>query len=222
MLQETRRHILDILKEHGDLTVDEIVDALHERAEKKVTAATVRHHLDVLKDNGMVDTPRVRRRDTPGRPQYVFALTRKGNELFPSNYAGLAEGLLAQIKANLPSNQLNVILEGTAREMAAKARIPPDLPLEERLDLVIEHLSEQGYQARWYTDPDRDGYILETMNCPFEQVVQSHDDVCTVDMHLVSTLLGIVPRRMGRLVEGDTSCAYFIPETTRSLSEPQT
>jgi predicted ArsR family transcriptional regulator len=209
MIQETRRNILEILKDHGDLTVDEIVGILHDRAEKKVTAATVRHHLDVLKENGMVDTPDVRRRDTPGRPQYVFALTEKAGDFFPSNYAGLAEGLLSHIKASLPGPQFNVILEGTAREMASKANIPDDLPLDERLDLVIDHLTEQGYQASWH--PAEDGFILETSNCPYEKVVQSHDDLCMVDMYLISTLLGIVPRRTGRRAEGDASCSYFIP-----------
>ncbi|MCI0709007.1 MAG: ArsR family transcriptional regulator [Chloroflexi bacterium] len=209
MIQETRRHILEILKDHSELTVDEIVDILHERVEKKVTAATVRHHLDVLKENGMVETPEVRRRDTPGRPQYVFVLTEKAGDYFPSNYAGLAEGLLSQIKAHLPGQQFNVILEGTAREMAAKANIPEDLPFETRLDLVIEHLTEQGYQARW--QPAEDGFLLETSNCPYEKVVQSHDDLCMVDMYLISTLLGIVPRRLGRRAEGDASCSYFIP-----------
>lgn len=216
MIQETRRHILEILKKHGEMTVDEIVEVLHSQAEKKVTAATVRHHLDVLKENGMVDTPEVRRRDTPGRPQYVFVLTEKAGDYFPSNYAGLAEGLLSQIKASLPSNQFNVILEGTAREMAAKAQIPTDLPMEERLDLVIEHLTHEGYKASWHRN--NEGYILETMNCPYEKVANSHDDVCKVDMYLISSLLGIVPRRIGTVAKGEHSCSYLIPVKEESLS----
>ena len=217
MIQETRRHILEILKQHGDLTVDEIVNILHQRAEKKVTAATVRHHLDVLKENGMVDNPHVRRRDTPGRPQYVFSLTEKGSDFFPSNYAGLASGLLNQIKANLPSGQINVILEATAREMASKAEIPRGLPIEERLDIVIQHLNRQGYDAQWKQAPERDGYILETSNCPYAKVVASHDDVCGVDMYMVATLIGIVPRRLSRIAEGDHACAYYIPRQEESV-----
>lgn len=220
MIQETRRHILEILKHNGELTVDEIVEILHGRDAKKVTAATVRHHLDVLKENGMVDTPHIRRRDTPGRPQYMFALTEKAGDFFPSNYAGLAEGLLTQIKAALPPNQFNVILEGTAQDMAAKAHIPKDLPMEKRLELVTAHLNKEGYEATWMLADNNDGYILQTINCPFEKVVQTHDDVCTVDMYIISTLLGIVPRRMGRMAEGDHSCAYFIPTQAATTQDP--
>lgn len=210
MIQETRGLILDILKDHGDSTVDEIVDALHSRTDKRVTAATIRHHLDVLSENGLVDTPKVKRRDTPGRPQYIYCLTDKALDLFPSNYAGLAHVLLDQIKSQLPSSQVNVILEGAAQQLAASAMIP-NVPLDERLDYVVGYLTKQGYEAHWESAKDEDGYILSTSNCPYEKVAGVHEDVCQLDMQLVSNLLGIVPRRLGRIASGDNSCDYFIP-----------
>ncbi|KAB2857287.1 MAG: ArsR family transcriptional regulator, partial [Anaerolineae bacterium] len=111
MFQETRRHILDILKKNAEMTVDEIVALLHQSNEKKVTAATIRHHLDILQENGLVEAPEVRRRESPGRPQYVYRLTEKGQDFFPSNYAGLASSLLDQIKSRLTRPEINVILE---------------------------------------------------------------------------------------------------------------
>lgn len=216
MLQETRRHLIDILKKHGPLTVDQIVEHLHERADKKVTAATVRHHLEILKENGIIDTPQVKRRNHPGRPKHLFELTEKADDYFPTNYANLAEGLLRQIKSTLPDNQINVILEGTAQEMAAQANIPAHLPMEKRLDYVIEHLNRQGYQASWHEGnyQDAEGFILETSNCPYEKVVETHDDVCVVDIVLISSLLGIVPRRVSHKSANHDVCAYFIPFST--------
>ena len=38
-----------------------------------------------------------------------------------------------------------------------------------------------------------------------------------MDMTLVGNLLGEMPRRVSRVVEGATSCAYFIP--ARELAE---
>jgi predicted ArsR family transcriptional regulator len=214
MIQETRRLILDILKEHGDSTVDQIVDALHARTDKRVTAATIRHHLDVLSENGLVEAPKVKRRNTPGRPQYVYHLTDKALDLFPSNYAGLAHVLMDQIKAQLPNNQVNVILEGAAQQLAANAMIP-NVPLDERLDYVVTYLTKQGYQASWENAENEDGYILSTSNCPFEKIVGTHDDICQLDMQLVSNLLGIVPRRLGRIAMGESSCDYFIPNSSQ-------
>lgn len=219
MLQETRRHIIDILKKHGVLTVDEIVDYLHDRADKKVTAATVRHHLEVLKENGIIDTPKVKRGNQPGRPKHLFELTEKADDYFPTNYANLADGLLRQIKATLANNQINVILEGAALELASQANIPADLPIEKRLDYVTEHLNRQGYQARWHvaTDESSEGFILETTNCPYEKVVQSHEEVCTMDMVLISSLLGIVPRRVAHKQKNSDTCSYFIPFSTEKV-----
>ena len=216
MLQETRRHLIDILKKYGPLTVDEIVSYLHERADKKVTAATVRHHLEILKEHGIIDTPQVKRRNQPGRPKHLFELTDRADDYFPTNYANLADGLLRQIKSNLPDNQINVILEGTAQDLAAQADIPHDLPIEERMDYVAEHLNRQGYQASWHVALDElsDGFILETSNCPYEKVVQTHTDICMVDIVLISSLLGIVPRRISHKHDNNEVCAYFIPFST--------
>lgn len=217
MIQETRQHILEILKANGESTVDEIVEALHARTEKRVTAATIRHHLDVLRMNGLVETPAVRRRDTPGRPQYVYHLTDKALDLFPTNYAGLAHVLLTQIKQRLPSREVNVILQGAAQQMASDAVIP-NVPIEERLNYVIEYMNSQGYQATWRQAENGEGFILSTSNCPFEKVSGAHADVCDLDMHLVSNLLGVVPRRLGRLAAGARSCDYFIPRASESIS----
>ena len=55
-MQLTRKRILDILKEQGHATVDELSDKL------KLTAVTVRHHLDVLRTEKLVEPPIVRHR----------------------------------------------------------------------------------------------------------------------------------------------------------------
>jgi predicted ArsR family transcriptional regulator len=86
---------------------------------------------------------------------------------------------------------------------------------------VVGYLSSQGYQASWIEDATGKGYILSTSNCPFEKIAASHDEVCTIDMHLVSKLLGVVPRRLGRVAEGDKSCTYFIRKAEESLRASQ-
>jgi predicted ArsR family transcriptional regulator len=41
----------------------------------------------------------------------------------------------------------------------------------------------------------------ETVNSP----------LCDMDMRLISALLGVVPRRVARLAEGDSACSYMVP-----------
>src|SRR3989304_2997806 len=146
-MQQTRRHTLESLRERKEATIDEIVTALSERI-GKITGVTVRHHLEILRGDGLVAAPAVRRRSAPGRPQYVYTLTERAADYFPNNYQGLATNLLEQIKNQLPATQVNQILEGVANNMATNAMVP-DAPLEIRLDHAVAYLNSQGYTSAW-------------------------------------------------------------------------
>jgi predicted ArsR family transcriptional regulator len=207
-MQETRRFILEILRERGQATVDDIVSELQKRR-GNITAVTVRHHLTRLQEDELVTSPDLRRRSSPGRPQHVYSLTEKAADYFPNNYRHLAANLLQQLHKNLPPEGVNVILEGVAVGMATEARIPP-LPLGERIKAVVEYLTSQGYDAHW--EKCSEGYLLHTSNCPYHHIVEANETLCDMDMRLVSSLLGIVPRMMGRVAAGDSCCSYMIPD----------
>lgn len=209
-LQETRRHILNILKENGEATVDDLMQALAARMNREMTSVTVRHHLERLRQEGLIEAPQIRRRNSPGRPQYTYILSPKAMEYFPSNYVSLADGLLQQIKAQLPPSQVNVILEGMATHMAGTAAIPAHAPLKSRLQYVVDYLNEQGYVAEWQSTEE--GYLLSTTNCPYERIAGRHEELCVFDLKLISSLLGVVPRFLGRMRDGDPACQYFIPQ----------
>lgn len=207
-MQPTRRHILDILKERGQATVDDIVLEL-QRRRGSITPVTVRHHLLRLQQDDLITTPDLRRRTSPGRPQHVYSLTQKARDLFPNNYQRLALGLLTQLQKQLPAEGVNVILEGVADQMANEADIP-HVSMPERLELVVEYLNHSGYEAYW--EASVDGYLLHTNNCPYHQIAtQGATHLCEMDMRLVSTLLGVVPRRNSYVGDGDDTCSYFIP-----------
>lgn len=207
-MQETRRHILEILKARGQATVDDLVEQLYARNGKRITAVTVRHHLNILQQDGYVTEPELRRRSQPGRPQNLYTLTAKASEVFPNNYAHLINTLIAQLNQQLPDEQINVVLEGVADHMAAQACIP-DVPLAQRMDMVVTHLNAQGYDACW--EASADGYLLHTQNCPYHQVSQCTDALCVMDLRLISALIGCVPRRLTRISDGDQACTYLIP-----------
>ncbi len=207
-MQQTRRHILDILKDAGEATVDEIVEALHKRRGKDITAVTVRHHLIRLQEDQLIGTPQLRHRNTPGRPQHVYALTKKATAQFPNNYQRLAVGLLHELKEHLPPEGVNVILEGVADQMADEAEVPTG-SLKDRLDTAVEYLSSRGYEARWEAK-DAD-YMLYTSNCPYHHAAEDNPALCEMDIRLVASLLQVVPRRVNHVMAGDQFCAYYIP-----------
>lgn len=209
-LQETRRFILEILKEQGECTVEAIVEYLTHKLQRPITTVTVRHHLDRLRAEDLVNTPEIRRRNSPGRPQYTYTLTPKADEYFPSNYANFTNHMLVQLKRHLPSNEFNVILQDMAVSMASEADIVPQLPLPKRVEQVVAYLNQQGYIATMTTTDD--GFILSTTNCPYERVAGRHEEMCQFDLRLMTALLGgVVPRFIGRMRDGDPACQYFIP-----------
>jgi predicted ArsR family transcriptional regulator len=209
-MQDTRRHILDILKERGQSTVDDIVEELQKRR-GNITAVTVRHHLSRLQEEQLITAPQLKHRSAPGRPQHVYMITDEAKEYFPNNYQPLVTRLLEQLGEHLPQNQVNVIFEGVADQMAAEACIL-EAPLQDRLNQVVSYLNEHGYNAHW--EEHLDGYVLRTINCPYHHISEKNQSLCEMDMRLIASLLGVVPRMMERMAIGNSSCAYLIPDLT--------
>jgi predicted ArsR family transcriptional regulator len=207
-MQETRRHILEILRRQEQLTVDAIVDMLRTRYAKGITAVTVRHHLNILQQEGLITEPELRHRNTPGRPQHVYMLTEKAQQVFPNNYQPLLAQLIQQLHNQLPSNGVNVIFDGVASGLAANMAELPPMTVNQRMDIVVEYLTELGYDAYW--ESSEQGFILHTRNCPYHHIAQNTDALCSMDLRLISLLVGSVPRRLCRVAEGENTCAYLI------------
>ena len=207
-MQETRQYILDILKELGQATVDEIVVELCKR-KGEITAVTVRHHLARLQQQDLIIAPELLHRSTRGRPQYVYTLTEKARGCFPDNYQPLTAHLLGAMAQVIPVSQVNVILEGVADRMADEASIA-GLPLPQRLDGAVDYLNQHGYDAYW--EKCEDGYILHTANCPYHRVAENTHVLCDMDMRLMAMMLGVIPRLLNRVASGGSTCAFMIPE----------
>lgn len=202
-MQPTRKLILDYLKEHGQATVDELAQVL------ELTSVTVRHHLDILRGEGLVSDPVIKHRTTPGRPQYVFELTAKASGTFPKNYQAFAQALLAEVKAGGGARPVNVIFEGMAYRIAKDAPTPqPNEPWPQKLNRAITFLNEQGYVARWEAHPE--GYLLSTCNCPYDALTAENPEVCSLDMALLRHLLGTTPECLHRQAEGAGQCSFLI------------
>jgi predicted ArsR family transcriptional regulator len=206
-MQQTRQQILAIVRDKGEVTVDQLVMLLSE-IRGSITHVTVRHHLAKLQDDGLLHVEERRHREAPGRPQHVFSLTPRGADQFPNNYRELVKNLLQEIKETLPQEQVNVIFEGVADKFASQLSIPAG-PLTERLNIVVDFLNEHGYQAHW--EATNGGFLLHTSNCPYHQVNDDHT-LCQMDMRLMSRLLGITPRLVKHVAEGDPTCSYYVPE----------
>jgi predicted ArsR family transcriptional regulator len=205
-LQPTRERILNILKERGQATVDDLSQELG------LTAVTVRHHLDILRGEGLVAPPLIQRRKTPGRPQYVYTLSDKADSFFPKRYGHLANLLLDEVRLYLSPAEVDQVMKSIGERIASQADLPVKDGLESRLVAATEFLNELGYMARWERQEDGD-YALHVANCPYEEVSRQDQQVCTIDMTLLTCLLGVAPQRISWSAQGDQDCSYLIHPT---------
>ena len=142
-MHEKRRRIMDIIKEKGSATVNEL------RNQLAVTGVTVRHHLDVLHSQGLV--------------------TEKAAEHFPKRYDVLALNLMHEIKCGDSPLELSAVLDGVRRRISSVAPKPEQgNSLEGQVDNAVEFLKEQGYEAR--REKSSQGLVIHIGNCPYENL----------------------------------------------------
>lgn len=202
-MQSTRQEILEILKEEGQATVDDLAQRL------ELTPMTIRHHLNVLQAQNLVVTSKVRRLQKVGRPRLVYALTETADELFPQNYSDLARHLVSEVKATVGKEETQAIFRRVADRVAQEA--PPPVQgqsFEERLIQVVDFLQEQGFLSRW--QEVEQGFVITNVNCPYRRVSREHNEVCFMDTELITKLLGVKPKRMDSMRQGESSCSFLL------------
>ena len=205
-MQETRQYILEILSELGQATVDDIVKELCNRR-GNITAVTVRHHLSRLQREGLISSPQLRHRSTPGRPQHIYTLTEQARGHFADNYPHLVSNLLKQLHHQLHPTQVQTILDEVAKSMAAEAKISEG-SIVERVAMLVEYLNKHGYSAEW--EQLEDEVMLRVCNCPYYEVHGRTNTICQIDLQLISSAIGVAPKVQKRTSEGGTCCIYAI------------
>ncbi len=201
-MQPTRWAILNLLKERGQATVDDLAEALG------LAPVTVRHHLAILERDNLIASST--ERGGVGRPYYVYRLTSEAEELFPKRYHLLAERLLAELKVIADGAQLRDALERIARDIAG--RYPAGefeaKTIPEKLNVLVDLLAQEGFLVRWHRVGDE--YVLKEYSCPYYYVSQRHPEVCHLDLHLISSVLNADVERSTCMVRGDEACTYRI------------
>jgi predicted ArsR family transcriptional regulator len=170
---------------------------------------SVRHHLEILLERGLIRTTGVQRRKARGRPRHIYELTETAKRFFPQGYEGLAAELLNEMKHILPPPRLEAFFTGLATKTASTLETNGQESIEERLGLVTHFLCERGYLARW-EKREAGGYLLHMVNCPYEGLSAQHGELCMMDLALISELLELTPRRVAHSVAGDHRCTYLI------------
>jgi predicted ArsR family transcriptional regulator len=116
--------------------------------------------------------------------------------------------ILTELRSILPADELESMMERIGARLAEQAVLPSQEDLEANVASIVGYLNERGYLASW--ERDGDAFKLHVANCPFEQVALLHSEVCTVDMTMLTRLLGQSPERVTWASQTDRQCTYII------------
>jgi predicted ArsR family transcriptional regulator len=201
----TRDIILHTLKSSHHITVDDLADAAD------VSPVTVRHHLNSLQADNLIEVDSVRRK--VGRPYYVYSLSEKGHELFPKKYIRLTNRLLDELKTHLPPEAMSDLFTGLVENILDEHKGEfENLSFEARLTYLVELLAEEGFLANWKKVEDE--YQLIEYSCPYISVGHKHDEICTFDKALMTSILQTQVEQHSCMLHGDECCQFTVSAET--------
>lgn len=202
-----------ILKRQGESTVDQLAGMLD------LTPVTVRHHLDILRADGLVEASAIRRRRGPGRPRFIYTLTAEAADCFPQCYDNLANELLDQIQTRLGKQDTRDILNAIAAKRLEQApKQDLSLSLEKRLKHTAAYLTEQGFIATW--GKETGNWFIRICNCLYQKVSSHHPELCSIDLLVLEQLSGEKLTRVLSMTDGSHACVFQVVRPERDQLPP--
>ena len=202
-----RRDILERLRREGPASPDQLAAAIG------ASRTGVLQQLRALEETHFVSRETVRH--GVGRPRHLYDVTPDAQELFPSNYDGLAEGLLAAIGAVGGDALIEQVFQARRRQIGLRVRrelderVGPDAPLIDRVRALAVLQDEQGYLADAVID--NDGTIrLREHNCAILDVARGQTAACEAELDLFREVLGAEVVRETHIASGDRCCSYRV------------
>ncbi len=202
-LQATRRKIIEVLKHRGGMTAAELADMLG------ITSMGVRRHLTTLERDKLVHYELVQR--GKGRPSYVYRLSPQAENLFPKNYAALANELLGYLARRQGEDSVQALFDERAQRRIRNAEAQlGGKPLAERVEGLARILGSEGYLAEWEQQSE-DTFWLCEHNCAVHEVAQQFSAACSSELAFLRAVLPDAQvTREHHMVGGELMCAYRI------------
>lgn len=196
----SRQRIIVQLKKSGEASVADL------SRELGLTSVTVRHHLQELRRDGLVDEPTPRRRKGPGRPEMAYHLVAGASSDLPRNYHELCSSIVGQLAGQFPTEILTEVLAGAGQDLGRSARSHRTGragTLEAHVEAFLE---ERGYLPRWVRRGD--DRRLHLANCPYHEIAQNTPEMCSFDKALVAGLMGTSVRLEASIAAGAPVCCF--------------
>ncbi len=205
-----RYEILTELREGGPASPDQLATRLG------ASRTGVLLQLRALESTRLVTRQTVRH--GVGRPRHLYDLTPDSQDLFPTNYDGLASGLLAAIGVVGGEGLIEDVFRARRRQVADlirarfAERLPADASLADRVRELAVLQDEQGYLCRAETIDGEMTLRLREHNCAIYHVALGLPTACEAELELFREVLEADVVRESHIAAGDRCCSYRITE----------
>jgi predicted ArsR family transcriptional regulator len=178
-----------------------------------VSRTGVLQQLRALEAAGLVSREAVRH--GVGRPRHVYDVTEAAQELFPTNYDGFANGLLAAIRSIGGDELVQTVFDERRRITRERIRerisdrLPADAPLIDRARELAVIQDDLGYLAEAVIGADGVVRLVER-NCAIHRVAANDGAACQAELDLFREILGPDVQRETHIASGDRCCTYRV------------
>jgi DeoR family suf operon transcriptional repressor len=201
-LSLAQRHVLEVLKRHGEVTPDELAVAL------QISSSAVRQHLAALRTAGLV----VSRKDHghAGRPAERYRATTLAEPLFANTDDRLPIELLEHMEAEEPE-LIGRVFDRRRRQMVADAENRlAGRTVGEQVAILTELLDEQGYLAD-FEAVTAGHFRINLHNCAIWAVANRYPQACAAELDYLRALIPEASvQRVTHKTNGAHTCAYDI------------
>lgn len=212
-LGDTQRRLLAAFKRLGRSSISEIAEQFD------LSTGTLREHLNALSARGLVTRTGTRRRG-PGRPEILYALTERGEDLFPTEDSELLADLVHHLLETDQAAVLERFFEtrvDVRREQAQRSL--RGIEGSERLEAVARIFSEAGFLAE-LAEHDHGEPVLRLCHCPLRTVVGQTALPCRAERQLLGELVEGELERIEYIPDGDSACSYRIRPAGTGPDDP--
>ncbi|MEP7071918.1 MAG: transcriptional regulator [Verrucomicrobiota bacterium] len=196
-----RLEIMNALKRSRGLSVNQLVQ------EMKMSYMGIKQHCLTLERDGYLDT--WRRPQKMGRPEMVYRLTRRAQDLYQADSNRFTLQLLESIQQihgpNAPEKLLYNVFERKTVELKEKVR---GETVAERGQALADLRDAEGYMSKYRVDESDGTQILEC-HSPLMNVLDEYPIIGRLEQEMFEKVLGLPVRREETRNSGLYESAFY-------------
>ena len=199
--------IIGELKRSGGLAIPELAKVL------EMSYMGVKQHCMKLEDLGYLKVWRVPRQQV-GRPQKLYKLTKKCDELFPDGGGDLVLDLLEGVKTSFgevaPEKLLYHYFEKKREEWLKVVHVGKSLV--EKATRFADARIKDGHFCRCHYSP-KEGFVIEEYHHPLHMILRDYPSLILLETRMIEQILGTNVSRSVKKGSHGVQCTVYCVST---------